>query len=106
MKSISAVSNPGLEIELKVEFHYVQTEHGSPVTPHFSGSLEGLPARDRRASSAEDSPHRQNQTGPEGAHILFGERHAYLKNQRAPIVKASTSPANSRLTPAENCSVK
>jgi len=33
-------------------------------------------------------------------------RHAYLKNQRAPIVKASTSPANSRLTPAENCSVK
>jgi hypothetical protein len=32
--------------------------------------------------------------------------HAYLKNQRAPIVKASTSPANSRLAPAENRSVK
>ncbi len=33
-------------------------------------------------------------------------RHAYLKNHRAPIVKTSVSPANSRLTPAENRSVK
>ena len=59
---------------------------------------------------AEHRPQRTHPTAkikraPKGP-ILFGERHVYLKNQRAPIVKASTSPANSRLTPAENCSVK
>ena len=45
-------------------------------------------------------------TGTAPKEIRTFARHAYLKNQRAPIVKASTSPANSRLTPAENCSVK
>jgi len=53
-------------------------EHGSTMTRRTSGSLCGSEVREggrirRRASSAEDSLHRQNQTGPEGAHFVLGE---------------------------------